>query len=95
MVDLPVEGQLPSLAGATGWLNSPPLSAEGLRGRVVLVDFWIYSCINWLRTLPYLRAWADKYRNHGLVVLGVHTPSSTSSMTSAIASARATTSSPR
>jgi thiol-disulfide isomerase/thioredoxin len=65
---------LPSLAGATEWLNSPPLTPAGLRGRVVLVDFWTYTCINWLRTLPYLRAWADKYRDHGLVVLGVHTP---------------------
>jgi thiol-disulfide isomerase/thioredoxin len=74
VVDLPVEGQLPSLSGATGWLNSPPLTAAGLRGRVVLVDFWTYTCINWLRQLPYLRAWAGKYRDHGLVVLGVHTP---------------------
>jgi thiol-disulfide isomerase/thioredoxin len=73
-VDLPVEGQLPSLAGATGWLNSPPLTAAGLRGRVVLVDFWTYTCINWLRQLPYVRAWAEKYQGDGLVVLGVHTP---------------------
>jgi thiol-disulfide isomerase/thioredoxin len=73
-VQLPVEGSLPSLAGATGWLNSPPLTAAGLRGRVVLADFWAYTCINWLRTLPYLRAWADKYQDHGLVVIGVHTP---------------------
>jgi thiol-disulfide isomerase/thioredoxin len=73
-VQLPVEGSLPSLAGATEWLNSPPLTPAGLRGRVVLVDFWTYTCINWLRTLPYLRAWAAKYRDHGLVVLGVHTP---------------------
>ena len=65
---------MPSLAGATGWLNSPPLSAEGLRGKVVLVQFCTYSCINWLRTLPYVRAWADKYRDQGLVVIGVHTP---------------------
>jgi thiol-disulfide isomerase/thioredoxin len=71
---LPVEGSLPSLAGATQWLNSPPLTAEGLRGRVVLVDFWTYTCINWLRTLPYVRAWAHKYADHGLVVIGVHTP---------------------
>jgi thiol-disulfide isomerase/thioredoxin len=69
-VQLPVEGSLPSLAGATEWLNSPPLTPAGLRGSVVLVDFWTYTCINWLRTLPYLRAWADKYRDHGLVVLG-------------------------
>ncbi len=73
-VQLPVEGSLPSLAGATEWLNSPPLTPAGLRGSVVLVDFWTYTCINWLRTLPYRRAWADKYRDHGLVVLGVHTP---------------------
>jgi thiol-disulfide isomerase/thioredoxin len=74
VVDLPAEGQLPSLSGATGWLNSPPLTAAGLRGSVVLVDFWTYTCINWLRTLPYLRAWAEKYQDHGLVVIGVHTP---------------------
>jgi thiol-disulfide isomerase/thioredoxin len=73
-VDLPVEGQLPSLAGASGWLNSPPLTAMDLRGRVVLVNFWTYTCINWLRQLPYLRAWAEKYQGDGLVVLGVHTP---------------------
>jgi thiol-disulfide isomerase/thioredoxin len=74
VADLPIEGQLPSLAGATGWLNSPPLTAAGLRGSVVLVDFWTYTCINWLRTLPYVRAWADRYRDHGLTVIGVHTP---------------------
>jgi thiol-disulfide isomerase/thioredoxin len=73
-VDLPVEGQLPSLAGASGWLNSPPLTAMDLRGRVVLVNFWTYTCINWLRQLPYVRAWAEKYQGDGLVVLGVHTP---------------------
>jgi thiol-disulfide isomerase/thioredoxin len=73
-VQLPVEGSLPSLAGATEWLNSPPLTAAGLRGSVVLVDFWTYTCINWLRTLPYLRAWAQRYHDQGLVVLGVHTP---------------------
>jgi thiol-disulfide isomerase/thioredoxin len=71
---LPIEGDLPSFGGATGWLNSPPLTAEGLRGKVVLVQFWTYSCINWLRTLPYIRAWADKYKDKGLVVIGVHTP---------------------
>ena len=65
---------MPSLGGATGWLNSPPLTAASLRGKVVLVEFWTYSCINWLRTLPYVRAWAEKYRNQGLVVIGVHTP---------------------
>jgi thiol-disulfide isomerase/thioredoxin len=73
-VQLPVEGTLPSLAGATQWLNSPPLTPAGLRGGVVLVDFWTYTCINWLRTLPYVRAWAEKYQGHGLVVIGVHTP---------------------
>ena len=71
---LPVEGALPSLAGATAWLNSPPLTAESLRGKVVLVDFWTYSCINCLRSLPYVRAWAEKYRQAGLVVIGVHAP---------------------
>ena len=74
MVDLPVEGELPSLAAATGWLNSPPLTAADLRGKVVLVDFWTYTCINWLRTLGYVRAWAEKYEDQGLVVVGVHTP---------------------
>jgi thiol-disulfide isomerase/thioredoxin len=74
VVQLPVEGSLPSLAGATQWLNSPPLTPAALRGKVVLVDFWTYTCINWLRTLPYLRAWAERYQQHGLVVLGVHTP---------------------
>jgi thiol-disulfide isomerase/thioredoxin len=74
MVDLPVEGELPSLAGATGWLNSPPLTAADLRGKVALVDFWTYTCINWLRTLGYVRAWAEKYEDQGLVVVGVHTP---------------------
>jgi thiol-disulfide isomerase/thioredoxin len=73
-VQLPVEGSLPSLAGATEWLNSPPLTAAGLRGKVVLVDFWTYTCINWLRTLPYVRAWAEKYKDYGLVLIGVHTP---------------------
>jgi thiol-disulfide isomerase/thioredoxin len=71
---LPVEGMMPSLDGATRWLNSPPLTPEGLRGRVVLVNFWTYTCINWLRTLPYVRAWADRYTDHGLTVIGVHTP---------------------
>ena len=74
VVRLPVEGSLPSLAGATQWLNSPPLTPAGLRGNVVLIDFWTYTCINWLRTLPYLRAWADRYKDHGLVLIGVHTP---------------------
>ena len=71
---LPIEGQFPSLGGATGWLNSSPLTAHGLRGKVVLVDFWTYSCINWLRTLPHVRAWAEKYKSQGLVVIGVHSP---------------------
>jgi thiol-disulfide isomerase/thioredoxin len=69
---LPVEARMPSLDGATGWVNSPPLTAAGLHGHVVLVNFWTYTCINWLRTLPYVRAWAEKYQ--GLVVIGVHTP---------------------
>ena len=67
-------GMMPPLSGATLWLNSPPLTPESLRGRVVLVDFWTYSCINCLRTLPYLKAWDEKYRSQGLVVIGVHTP---------------------
>jgi thiol-disulfide isomerase/thioredoxin len=71
---LPVEGELPSIDGATGWLNSPPLTAAGLRGKVVLIDFWTYTCINWLRSLPYVRAWAEKYKDQGVVVIGVHTP---------------------
>ena len=71
---LPVESRLPSLDGATEWLNSPPLTTDGLRGKVVLVNFWTYTCINWLRQLPYVRAWAGKYSGHGLVVIGVHTP---------------------
>ncbi|HEY6570022.1 MAG TPA: hypothetical protein VIZ22_07020, partial [Candidatus Limnocylindrales bacterium] len=73
-VDLPDEGHLASFDGATGWLNSEPLTPEGLRGRVVLVDFWTYTCVNWLRTLPYVRAWAAKYAGAGLTVVGVHTP---------------------
>jgi thiol-disulfide isomerase/thioredoxin len=64
----------PSFDGATGWLNSKPLSLAGLRGNVVLAQFWTYTCINWLRTLPYVRAWAEKYAGQGLVVIGVHTP---------------------
>jgi thiol-disulfide isomerase/thioredoxin len=71
---LPIEGALASFAGAVDWINSPPLTPAGLRGRVVLVDFWTYTCVNWLRTLPYVRAWAAKYGPHGLVVVGVHTP---------------------
>jgi thiol-disulfide isomerase/thioredoxin len=72
--DAAVEGELPSLAGATEWVNSPPLTPAGLRGKVVLVEFWTYTCINWRRTEPYVRAWAEKYRDQGLVVIGVHTP---------------------
>jgi thiol-disulfide isomerase/thioredoxin len=73
-VQLPVEGTMPSFEGAAGWLNSPPLTPEGLRGRVVLVQFWTYTCSNWLRTLAHVRAWAHHYQQHGLVVIGVHTP---------------------
>jgi cytochrome c biogenesis protein CcdA/thiol-disulfide isomerase/thioredoxin len=71
---LPVEGTFPSLSGAEAWLNSSPLTGDQLKGKVVLVDFWTYSCINCLRTLPYIRAWAQKYGDHGLVIIGVHTP---------------------
>ncbi len=71
---LPVEGTAPSLNGAVEWLNSPPLTAEGLKGKVVLVDFWTYSCINCIRAIPYVKAWAEKYRDQGLVVIGVHAP---------------------
>ncbi|HKN21530.1 MAG TPA: redoxin domain-containing protein, partial [Terracidiphilus sp.] len=73
-VRLPVEGDLPSLSGATTWLNSPPLTTAGLRGHVVLVNFWTFSCINSIRVLPYLRAWAAKYKNQGLIVIGVQAP---------------------
>ena len=72
--ELPTEGHFPSLEGATAWLNSPPLDAETLRGKVVVVDFCTYTCINWLRSLPYVRAWAQAYEDRGLVVIGVHTP---------------------
>lgn len=71
---LPAEGVLPSLSGAVAWLNSQPLRAHDLRGKVVLVEFWTFTCINWRRQFPYVRAWAAKYREHGLVVIGVHTP---------------------
>jgi thiol-disulfide isomerase/thioredoxin len=73
-LELPVEGRLASFDGAITWLNSAPLTPDGLRGRVVLVDFWTYTCVNWLRTAPYVRAWAAKYRDQGLTVIGVHTP---------------------
>lgn len=72
--NIAVEGGFPPLSGAVEWLNSPPLTAEGLRGKVVLIDFWTYSCINCLRSIPYVKAWAEKYKDHGLVVIGVHTP---------------------
>ncbi len=72
--ELGIEGHLASFERATGWLGSAPLTPEGLRGRVVLVDFWTYTCVNWLRTLPYVRAWASTYAEHGLTVIGVHTP---------------------
>jgi thiol-disulfide isomerase/thioredoxin len=68
------QSELASLERADEWLNSPPLTAPALRGKVVLIDFWTYTCINWLRTVPYVRAWAEKYRDHGLVVIGVHAP---------------------
>jgi thiol-disulfide isomerase/thioredoxin len=68
------QSELNSLARATEWINSPPLNAAALRGKVVVVDFWTYTCVNWLRTLPYVRAWAEKYKNQGLVVIGVHSP---------------------
>ena len=73
-VHAPGDTELASLGSATEWLNSPPLTKEGLRGKVVLIDFWTYTCINWLRSLPYVRAWAEKYKDQGLVVIGVHTP---------------------
>jgi hypothetical protein len=72
--EFPVEGELPGLDGATAWLNAAPLTAAGLRGRVVLVSFGTYTCINWIRSLPYVRAWADKYAAQGLAVIGVQTP---------------------
>src|SRR5262245_1478755 len=72
--ELPVEGRLPGFDRATGWLNSEPLTQEDLQGKVVLTDFWTYTCINWLRTLGYVRAWHEKYADNGLVVVGVHTP---------------------
>src|SRR5262245_39774544 len=68
------QSELASFERADAWINSPPLTAPALRGKVVLVDLWTYTCINWLRTLPYTRAWHEKYRNQGLVVVGVHSP---------------------
>src|SRR5687768_13562729 len=74
--DAPAEetALLQRFSGATTWLNSSPLGPAELRGKVVLVDFWTYTCINWIRTAPYVRAWAEKYKDQGLVVIGVHTP---------------------
>ena len=69
-----VEGTMPALEGATAWINSDPLKTANLRGKVVVVEFWTYTCINWRRQFPYVRAWADKYKAKGLVVVGVHTP---------------------
>jgi hypothetical protein len=74
VLDLPIEGHLPHLEGATEWLNSPPLTASDLRGKVALFDFCTFTCINWIRTLPYIRAWAETYKDRGLVMIGVHTP---------------------
>ncbi len=71
---LPIEGEMPPLTGATAWINSSPLTSADLRGKVVLVEFWTYTCINWRRSHAYVRAWAEKYNEHGLVVIGVHTP---------------------
>ena len=71
---LPIEGKMPSLKGATDWVNSPGLTVSDLQGKVVLIDFWTYTCINWLRTFPYVRAWAEKYKDQGLIVIGVHSP---------------------
>jgi thiol-disulfide isomerase/thioredoxin len=72
--ELPIEGELPSLGGAIAWLNSQPLTVDELRGKVVVINFWTYTCINWLRQLPYVRAWAEKYKDRGLAVISVHTP---------------------
>lgn len=72
--ELPIEGKLPSLVGATTWLNSQPLTVDDLRRKVVLINFCTYTCINWLRQLPFVRAWAEKYKDQGLTVIGVHTP---------------------
>ena len=74
MAQLPIEGEFPELEGATAWLNSEPLTPAGLRGKVVVVQFCTFSCVNWLRTLPYVRAWEKKYRDAGLVVIGAHSP---------------------
>jgi thiol-disulfide isomerase/thioredoxin len=71
---LPAEGNLPALDGGLGWINSQPLTVSGLRGKVTLIEFWTYTCINWRRQLPYVRAWTKKYRDYGLETIGVHTP---------------------
>src|SRR4029078_1010942 len=71
---LPPQGELPPLVGLGPWFHHPPLTREQLKGKVVLIDFWTYSCINCLRSIPYVRAWYDKYRDDGLVVIGVHAP---------------------
>ena len=73
-IQLGSEGSFPSLEGAVAWLNSAPLTRDGLKGKVVLIDFWTYSCINCLRAIPYTEAWSEKYKGDGLVVIGVHTP---------------------
>jgi len=73
-IPFPIKPRLPAFDGATGWLNSGPLTPADLRGKVVIVDFWTYTCINWIRTLPYIRGWNEAYGAHGLVVVGVHTP---------------------
>src|SRR4029079_14642432 len=72
--DTAIEGDMPELRGATGWLNSKPLTRESLRGKVVVLDFWTYSCINCLRALPYINAWYQHYKDSGLVIIGVHSP---------------------
>ena len=72
--NLPVEDDMPPLTGAVDWLNSPPLTTESIKGKVVLIDFWTYSCINCLRAIPYVEAWSEKYKDQGLVVIGVHAP---------------------
>jgi thiol-disulfide isomerase/thioredoxin len=74
VAQLPIEGEFPELGGATTWLNSEPLTPSALRGRVVVVQFCTFSCVNWLRTLPYIRAWEERYREAGLVVIGAHSP---------------------
>jgi len=73
-IPLPIEGNLPAFEGGGPWINSPPLTPAELRGKVVLIDIWNYSCINWIRQSPYVRAWAEKYKDQGLVVIGVHSP---------------------